>query len=924
MLFVLTAALGTADASDSSARGDLRRSAVSLPEHQRILSNASARMEILWIFDADFEDLTGDNAGWISEDRSGTLAIENYWHKDTIRINGFTHLGDSTWWCGKYDPCWRQPRGYGNDWYQILERSFPEVPALTSPGDSLVLSFDQRIAMENDYDYGYVDVRSSATNDTWYTVISVDNPGFAGTPGLSQDWDSVNPVMGGHLEVDLSDYSGQSLGLRFRFESDGAYSSQDSWDNPPHHSVLDGAWQLDNIKLVSWQPDSVLVFLDDCESPGDNGWVHDGTPARGQAGVTFWRGLYDTDIWTNRPFTCDEQSGWMYAAVDPLTSRMVDGEDAWLVSPAINIEGASKLVGQWDMWVDLPRPTEDVFDLSLASHDDMEYCDWFYGGMDPPGAWYGGPFWGTWTDDWDAYTGNAWFRLRWEVWNSDPPAPGAEHMGGIFINRQRVGIPTGDPGSTWSYSVWDRFFDIFKEQLAGGVMDSAVVNVGDADDIVSVTLVADNGFTQTSYSCRRQDIEGNLWNVPPPEIEMIPGAEIHYHFEAEDGASIMSVFPTGAPDVSFEFSILPINGSVSDPCVLLVDKHGRQVPGEQRDYSTASEDYFREALDILGFEYDVYDVEVPSGSTAQSNGPDTMGYKYYDTQVWFTSNTGEYTIRPFDKANLISWLGQSQGGKERNLLLTGNDIGVDMVGDTLGFAAEWLGVQYCEWSVGDTLPGLRDVAGGFDFMTFDDAECVLRGGCPEFALFDGIQPHYLATGAEVVAEYVKDDMSTRPAGVAYTGEFGHQAVTLGFGVECMSDALLPTGHFSSGASDRVDLMANIMEYFEKDPTGPGTGVDGSTFSNRLGHARPNPFNPATTIEFSLAAESRVTVRIFDCAGRVVRTFVDDELEAGPHTAIWNGTTDTGQSAASGVYFIRMEAAGSSGSFRANRKLVLLK
>ncbi|MEA3409764.1 MAG: hypothetical protein U9Q95_05400, partial [Candidatus Eisenbacteria bacterium] len=137
--------------------------------------------DTLWIFDADFEDLLGDNAGWTSEDRSGTLAIPNHWHKDTIRINGFEWLGDSTWWCGKYDPCWRQPRGYGNDWLEILGRSFPEVALLTDPGDPLELRFDQRIAMENDYDYGYVDIRSPATADTWYTLIAVDNPGFAGT-----------------------------------------------------------------------------------------------------------------------------------------------------------------------------------------------------------------------------------------------------------------------------------------------------------------------------------------------------------------------------------------------------------------------------------------------------------------------------------------------------------------------------------------------------------------------------------------------------------------------------------------------------------------------------------------------------------------------------------------------------------------------
>jgi hypothetical protein len=83
-----------------------------------------ARLETLWIFDADFENLTGDNAGWSSGDQSGTLAVDNYWHHDTIRINGYAYLGDSTWWCGTYNSCWRQARGYGNDWTQILERHF--------------------------------------------------------------------------------------------------------------------------------------------------------------------------------------------------------------------------------------------------------------------------------------------------------------------------------------------------------------------------------------------------------------------------------------------------------------------------------------------------------------------------------------------------------------------------------------------------------------------------------------------------------------------------------------------------------------------------------------------------------------------------------------------------------------------------------
>ena len=188
-----------------------------------------------------------------------------------------------------------------------------------------------------------------------------------------------------------------------------------------------------------------------------------------------------------------------------------------------------------------------------------------------------------------------------------------------------------------------------------------------------------------------------------------------------------------------------------------------------------------------------------------------------------------------------------------------------------------------------------------------------------------MQPGPAAEGAELVAEYVIADMTVWPAGVAYTHPtMGYQTVNLGFGMEFMIGELLPNGYYTTGAPDRVDLMANIMEYFGKTPYGPPTGTDESVFANRLGHACPNPFNPVTTFEYSVAAKSNVTIRIYDAAGRVVRTLVDSSVEAGPHTVTWGGKTDAGQRAASGVYFIRMEAAGRHTSYREARKLVLLK
>ena len=181
---VLVAFVGGAFAGDPSTshRSAVERSWQAVPASDGF---RGTRLETLWIFDADFSTETGDNAGWTTPDRSGTLASENYWHHDTIRIGGFPELGDTTWWCGTYNECWRQPRGYANDWVQVLERSFPEVDANTDPGDPLTLDWDQRFAMEHDYDYGYVEI-SDDGGDTWTTIHTANNPGFAGKPGLSQ------------------------------------------------------------------------------------------------------------------------------------------------------------------------------------------------------------------------------------------------------------------------------------------------------------------------------------------------------------------------------------------------------------------------------------------------------------------------------------------------------------------------------------------------------------------------------------------------------------------------------------------------------------------------------------------------------------------------------------------------------------------
>jgi hypothetical protein len=883
-----------------------------------------AHVETLWIFDADFEDLTGDNAGWVSYDRSGFIGQENYWHKDTIRINGFAWLGDSTWWCGTVSPCWRQPRGYGNDWIQYLERDFP-LASWSNPGDLVEFEWDQRYAMERLYDYGYVDI-STDGGLSWTTIARYNNTGFQGA-GLGANW---NHPVNGHIEKDLSAYAGTDIRLRYRFESDVAYSSEDQHDNA-QHSVKDGAWQLDNITL---RVNSAVRFYDDAES-GNLGWIHEDLPPVGQTGVAFRRGRYGIDFETGRPFTCDAPpvGAWMYGAVDPIDGTMVDQEHTWLTSPPISIAGAMNLVGAWDMWVDLPRTSNDVYDLYLCSKD-IEECVASYlpGYWDEQvgGWWDGGPYWVSWSHDWTAWVGNDWLAIMWKLRNEQPPDPGAEHRAGIFLDRQRVGVLQGDFGTRWELYPSRQFGDWFEDDLALAFEDSSWVRVTDEDGVYSVYVLAsgDGGGVWEAYEARRESPGSNWWIAPPPANQLLAGVEIRYFWEATDGAGNTSTYPDNAPEETFELSILPIVGSVENPAVLLVDKHGGATAGEERDYRHPSERYYREALDVLGYVYDVYDFDYAREDLGKY--PDTSDMRYYDTQIWFANrefddpDEDEQVVHPLEQAALVAWLSQAEGGRDRNLLLTGNEINSGLAGtraEGRGFLSDWLATEFLADDVGDTLPSLRDASGGFGFMRYDDRRCILAGGCPALSNFDEIEPTWVA-GSELVAEYVTADRSVRPAGVAYTSPtMGYQTVNLGFGMEFMMDYLLPCGQYASGAADRVDLLANIMEYFGREPDGPGTGTgEGHVLTTALSRPTPNPSARGAVIAYGLARRGRVTMRIYSAAGRLVRTLVDGDLDAGGYSAVWDGATDAGSRAASGVYFVRMEAEGLS----ASEKLVLLK
>ena len=83
---------------------------------------------------------------------------------------------------------------------------------------------------------------------------------------------------------------------------------------------------------------------------------------------------------------------------------------------------------------------------------------------------------------------------------------------------------------------------------------------------------------------------------------------------------------------------------------------------------------------------------------------------------------------------------------------------------------------------------------------------------------------------------------------------------------------------------------------------------------------PNPFNPETRIRYGLPEGVYVRLAIYNLLGRKVSTLVDTHQPPGFHTILWDGSTDDGGRAASGVYIYRIEA----GDHISSKKLLLLR
>ncbi len=143
------------------------------------------------------------------------------------------------------------------------------------------------------------------------------------------------------------------------------------------------------------------------------------------------------------------------------------------------------------------------------------------------------------------------------------------------------------------------------------------------------------------------------------------------------------------------------------------------------------------------------------------------------------------------------------------------------------------------------------------------------------------------------------------------------------------DIVRASGSTSGGTYEYRDesISANRTYWYKlREVADNGLGSEYGPYSvtyrvtNKLDQNVPNPFNPTTVIKYAIASDNAVNLTIYDVAGRKVRTLVNERQRADAYRITWDGSNDTGQKVASGVYFYKLVA----GKFTQTKKMVLLK
>jgi hypothetical protein len=848
----------------------------------------------------------GSEGGWTHVDKSGQPTA---WHI----APDFACEGNS-FWCGVVDSSWTADpdrKGYGNGWIQQAS-NYVDLTGAASP---VTLGFKQHLNVETGYDFARVQVLDP--DQGWVTLGNftgvIDPSGAAICDTFSvQIPDTIiakSAIVAFQFEF-VSDVSGSS--------ADGLYPNADGWS-------------VDNVTVVSGLSD--VRFFDDFEA-GLGTWSRSSYPSVGD----LWRIV--TNGATEQYCSSNTTKTWTCAGLT--SGALLPRANDVLQSPRIPLTSADQVLLSFDVYRNLSLSACFYYRAEFRSRKTTD------------------PGWSAWTDPSGLlYFGNEkeWVRqqiplvgaggadsVQFRITAADYGAlycDGTSTATGTLLLLDNFALQViGLAGPSITANESDLFQDTFKttpfyadDNINTPKGDSLVVRVAASRGLKSASFFSSlNGaaFVATPLT-KVGGSATNAYYADMPSGSYPRGTVIRYYLSATDSLDEVATLPADAVAAShyFSVSVLPAIQAASGFCagdsarILYVNSEAPidGTPG------------IAQGLAAIGARYDRYDVNAAASGLGNALGggdpldPNRVwpavpagSLAAYSTIVWDVGDRSDVTLSPQDQTLLRTWLGTA--GRNRNLLLAGDNLAFDLVVNGRGIA------NFLSCDIGATFirddwesspqDSLFPVLVGAPGTKLAPSPFPLNGGCPTVNRFEAIAvstcagangrnwilyPNQLAAATE------------RRAAIGTPGGDSVRTILAGFTL----------GALSSAAQRNLLLWRTLHEEFEEPycsiPTAvldPPSGAP-RVLARLLG-AAPNPFNPQTTIRVELTAPTRARLVLFDVQGRLVRVLADGPQSAGHHEIAWDGRDANGRDVATGTYFYRLEAGGNAWA----RKLTLLR
>ncbi len=892
----------------------------------------------------------------------GFESADNEWRiADATEPENWTeawHVSESTsdyghfWWMAD-----EEINGYHNERYVVLDS-----PLLTLPSNA-TLTFKMKYYIEEatgEFPAGYnawdgFNVRISTDDGLNWTVLSgspqYDNTschafgdifdegvGVSCWSGNSNGWINSN--------FDLSNYAGQNVRIRFAFGSDGNSCTNDADGNPEWFGV-----QLDDINIAG------LLVSDADGAAGDSQLV---PGFAGVVGGSFWEHVTDETHNSSGAYHCPVETGLQNDVISPIINIPISGSNQisyWVKLDLPDIGDTDSYLLN-DYYTVSIKQVNDTYwtrmhfnNSHITQNSEWNHIDYIfalenfteYNGTNNLDRFAGRPvqFKFTLNTNSTDNSGNGIYIDDFQIRNyfSQPAAPqdlristqAADVVNLAWTAPEDYNSSTGwlswTPDELWSYVSVDEelVFDVGNRYRANDLVDY----IGN-----SITKVAFWGTSPLDqYSVKIWDVTSNFELLCEQPVTVNPDTltevilnspvEIVYGREYMVGYSSIGIDTTacGIAETAvnnnsgyYKVDVYPWEYNSGLNWIIkayIEDANGNpiQITNNDREIQRTGYSIYRKegpSSDYVLLEDNI----APNAVLFTDNSPVTDNIcQYaitadYDLPV-YTSSEMNYSFPTYIPENthlLFNDDGVANGMYDyphvhflANMFSsTDFDLGTNELSD---LEIDWIQLY------------LADVTTSDIQLKFWDGS-----NHPEnvFASFD-VSADELTTGWNFirVPEYIN---ATFENGNVYVGLTGNDDIHTGY---------------DSDTFGRTYVRAQIQDDWsmDQDKNMMLRVILGSTVSNNnvskpvFGVSNyPNPFNPETTISFNLKNSGNVKLSVYNIKGQLVKTLVNDQLDSGNHSIIWNGKDSNSTDVSSGVYFYRLN----SGNTVVTKKMVLMK